>query len=62
MSEEVEYPRVPQIGDWVKYIIPDWQGSAVNSRRKDAQDKASWHSAVKSGAVVHQGNLVRDGD
>lgn len=52
---------VPTIGRIVLYKVPSWQVVEINQRRKDAYARAAWHSWKKTGAQVHAGNAVTEG-
>lgn len=53
---------IPSIGRIVHYRLSSQDATAINSRRKDAREKMPWHHAIKSGAQVHIGNEVKEGD
>jgi hypothetical protein len=52
----------PTIGRIVHYTMPNYVAEEINRRRKDARDRMDWHRALKSGAQVHVGNEVHEGD
>ncbi|MBP8234474.1 MAG: hypothetical protein KAY22_19450 [Rhizorhabdus sp.] len=52
----------PTIGRIVLYRVSGQDAIAINQRRKDAQEKLAWHHALRSGAQVHVGNAVKEGD
>lgn len=60
-NQTTQQAPVPTIGRIVLYTLPNWQAEEINRRRKDASDKMDWHRALKSGAQVHVGNSVKDG-
>lgn len=53
---------IPTLGRIVLYTVPTWQVPEINARRQDARDRAAWHMALRSGAQVHAGNGVKEGD
>lgn len=53
---------IPSIGRVVHYRLRFDQAEQINRRRKDARDKLDWHRALKTGAQVHVGNEVAEGD
>jgi hypothetical protein len=52
----------PTIGRIVHYRLSGQDAIAINQRRKDAREKLQWHHAIRSGAQVHVGNDVKEGD
>lgn len=52
----------PTIGRIVMYRLSGQDANAINARRGDARDKLAWHHAIRSGAQVHVGNDVKEGD
>lgn len=52
----------PTIGRIVHYRVSHNDAQAINARRKDAREKMAWHHAIRSGAQVHVGNEVGEGD
>lgn len=52
----------PTIGRIVVYRVSSQDADAINRRRKDAAEKLAWHQALKSGAQIHVGNAVKEGD
>lgn len=53
---------IPTPGRIVLYRVNGQQALEINRRRKDAFDRIDWHRAIKSGAQVHIGNEVNEGD
>ncbi|MFA6904509.1 MAG: hypothetical protein WC236_15645 [Gallionellaceae bacterium] len=52
----------PTIGRIVHYRVSAQDATAINQRRKDAREKMPWHHAIRSGAQVHVGNDMKEGD
>ncbi|MER8455870.1 hypothetical protein NKH24_06985 [Mesorhizobium sp. M1300] len=52
----------PTIGRIVHYRVSGQDAIAINQRRKDAREKLPWHHAIRSGAQVHVGNDLKEGD
>lgn len=52
----------PTIGRIVHYRLSVQDAVAINQRRKDAREKLAWHHAIRSGAQIHVGNDVKEGD
>lgn len=53
---------LPTIGRIVQYTLSLHDAEAINRRRKDARDKLAWHHALRSGAQIHVGNDVHEGE
>ena len=53
--------QMPTIGRIVHYTLSSYDVDCINRRRKDARDKMDWHRALKTGAQVHIGNDVVEG-
>jgi hypothetical protein len=53
---------IPSIGRIVHYKLSKFDAEQINLRRKHAQERMDWHRALKSGAQVHVGNTVEEGD
>lgn len=51
-----------RFGRTVHYVLSAYDVERINRRRKDAHEKMPWHQALKSGAMVHVGNTVCQGD
>jgi hypothetical protein len=58
------YPllMIPSIGRIVHYTLTEQDAEQINRRRADAQAQIGWHREHKTGAVVHIGNSVAEGD
>jgi hypothetical protein len=52
---------IPTIGRIVWYKMTSYEATEINQRRRDAIEKAAWHSAIRSGAQVHRGNEAKAG-
>lgn len=52
----------PTIGRIVHYRLGPQDIEAINRRRADARAGVGWHRENKTGAQVHVGNEVREGD
>lgn len=57
MSTEI----IPTIGRIVLYKLSKYDVEQINRRRQDAKDKMDWHRLLKTGAMVHIGNTVSEG-
>jgi hypothetical protein len=53
---------IPTIGRIVHYRLSHQDATAINARRKDAREKMPWHHALRTGAQVHVGNDVSEGE
>lgn len=52
----------PRLGLTVLYHLAATDAEAINRRRKDARDQLDWHREHKTGAQIHVGNDVHEGD
>lgn len=52
----------PSIGRIVHYTLSKSDAEQINRRRDDAKEKMDWHRLLKTGAQVHVGNVVKEGD
>lgn len=53
---------VPTPGRIVIYCLSAANAEAINRRRADARRMIDWHREHKTGAMVHVGNDVKEGD
>ena len=52
----------PTVGRIVLYRMSAQDAATTNQRRSHAKDKMEWHRLLKTGAQVHFGNTVNEGD
>lgn len=53
---------IPSIGRICHYTLDQQDANEVNRRRDDARRNLDWHREHQTGAVVHAGNSVSEGD